>query len=206
MRILAVTVAASALVAAVSIARAANLEKPYQLLAGDQPLDVGGIGYAAPFVGDFDVDGQLGLLEINPPAEHGSHGRSQFPLDLRRRQWKPLVGPSCGDAEARRRLTVQIAQNRRREIAEIRPCAARLREVGDTEDAGQPLPNGIPRRFGSEHHLDSSHQRANRPDVEIAHGTPDMAGQPRNEPWPVAALQRNLLIVDDDGSHGSGAV
>lgn len=45
-----------------SIVQAGDLEKPYQLLAGDKPIDVGGIGYAAPFVGDFDMDGHRDLL------------------------------------------------------------------------------------------------------------------------------------------------
>ena len=37
-----------------TIVQAGDLAKPYQLLAGDEPIDIGGIGYAAPFVGDFD--------------------------------------------------------------------------------------------------------------------------------------------------------
>jgi hypothetical protein len=45
-----------------SISQADDLAKPYQLLAGDEPMDVGGIGYAAPFVGDFDMDGRRDLL------------------------------------------------------------------------------------------------------------------------------------------------
>jgi hypothetical protein len=44
------------------ILQAGELAKPYQLLAGDQPIDIGGIGYAAPFVGDFNMDGRRDLL------------------------------------------------------------------------------------------------------------------------------------------------
>ena len=45
-----------------TIVQAGDLAKPYQLLAGDKPIDIGGIGYAAPFVGDFDMDGKRDLL------------------------------------------------------------------------------------------------------------------------------------------------
>jgi hypothetical protein len=44
------------------LAHAGELEKPFKLLAGGEPLDVGGIGYAAPFVGDFNMDGRRDLL------------------------------------------------------------------------------------------------------------------------------------------------
>ena len=54
--------AASLVVFSLAITQADELEKPFQLFAGDQPLDVGGIGYAAPFVGDFDLDGRRDLL------------------------------------------------------------------------------------------------------------------------------------------------
>ena len=45
-----------------TVVQAGELAKPYQLLAGDKPIDIGGIGYAAPFVGDFDMDGRRDLL------------------------------------------------------------------------------------------------------------------------------------------------
>ena len=54
--------AASLVVFSLAAIQADELEKPFQLLAGDQPLDIGGIGYAAPFVGDFDLDGRRDLL------------------------------------------------------------------------------------------------------------------------------------------------
>ena len=40
-----------------------ELEKPFRLLLADgTPLDVEGVGYATPFVGDFDGDGKRDLL------------------------------------------------------------------------------------------------------------------------------------------------
>jgi hypothetical protein len=54
------TVAACFLVA--GLVHAGDLQEPFQLMAGDEPIDVGGIGYAAPFVGDFNMDGRRDLL------------------------------------------------------------------------------------------------------------------------------------------------
>ncbi|MBW3542883.1 MAG: hypothetical protein KY476_21690 [Planctomycetes bacterium] len=39
-----------------------ELTPPVRVEAGGQPIDVGGIGYAAPFYGDFDGDGVSDLL------------------------------------------------------------------------------------------------------------------------------------------------
>jgi hypothetical protein len=62
MKVPATSLAACILLMIGSLARADELAKPFQVLAGDRPLDVGGIGYAAPFFGDFDMDGRRDLL------------------------------------------------------------------------------------------------------------------------------------------------
>lgn len=62
MRSLGTTLVASVVVMVAAISQADDLRKPYQLVAGEQPLDIGGIGYAAPFVGDFDMDGRRDLM------------------------------------------------------------------------------------------------------------------------------------------------
>lgn len=51
-----------AMLAAAVAANAGELASPVQLTAGGEPLDVGGVGYAAPFVADFDGDGVRDLL------------------------------------------------------------------------------------------------------------------------------------------------
>lgn len=43
-------------------AQAGELAAPVQVMADGKPLDVGGIGYAAPFMGDYDGDGVRDLL------------------------------------------------------------------------------------------------------------------------------------------------
>ena len=47
----------AALMAWVLPADAGELAAPIQVLADNQPLDVGGIGYAAPYMSDYDGDG-----------------------------------------------------------------------------------------------------------------------------------------------------
>lgn len=44
------------------VAQASELAVPVHVMADGQPLDVGGIGYAAPFMGDYDGDGVRDLL------------------------------------------------------------------------------------------------------------------------------------------------
>lgn len=44
------------------VAEAGELAAPVHVMADGQPLDVGGIGYAAPFMGDYDGDGVRDLL------------------------------------------------------------------------------------------------------------------------------------------------
>lgn len=39
-----------------------ELKPPVRIEAGGKPIDTGGIGYAAPFYGDFDGDGVRDLL------------------------------------------------------------------------------------------------------------------------------------------------
>jgi hypothetical protein len=57
--------AAAAAVSCGSSAQAANdaeLEPPVQVEVAGEPLDTGGVGYAAPFYADFDGDGVKDLL------------------------------------------------------------------------------------------------------------------------------------------------
>ena len=45
-----------------SNAGAQELAKPVRLEAGGQPINIGGVGHAAPFLADIDGDGKLHLL------------------------------------------------------------------------------------------------------------------------------------------------
>ncbi|MHC4404329.1 MAG: hypothetical protein ACYTG0_32140 [Planctomycetota bacterium] len=62
MRVLGVFLAAALLAAWATVAEADQLAAPVQLESGGKTLDVGGIGYAAPFMGDYDGDGVRDLL------------------------------------------------------------------------------------------------------------------------------------------------
>lgn len=80
---------ASILLMVGSVSQAGDLAKPYQLMAGSHPLDVGGIGYAAPFVGDFDNDGRRDLLvgqfregKLRIFLNHGTNEEPEFGEDF----------------------------------------------------------------------------------------------------------------------------
>jgi hypothetical protein len=62
MRVRWVLLSGAILAALAMAAGAGQLAPPVQVLADGQPLDVGGIGYAAPFLGDYDGDGVRDLL------------------------------------------------------------------------------------------------------------------------------------------------
>ena len=62
MRVILLTMVVGAISLIASTVQSGELAKPYQLMAGEQPLDIGGIGYAAPFIGDFNMDGRRDLL------------------------------------------------------------------------------------------------------------------------------------------------
>jgi len=57
-RVLAFVTAVSAILVAVG----SELEPPMNVQAGGKPIDVEGVGYAAPFYSDFDGDGIHDLL------------------------------------------------------------------------------------------------------------------------------------------------
>jgi hypothetical protein len=56
------TAAALALAIAAPSAHSQELAKPVRIAAGGQPIDIGGVGHAAPFLADLDGDGKLHLL------------------------------------------------------------------------------------------------------------------------------------------------
>ena len=95
-------------------------------------------------------------------------------------------------------------------------CLAQLKEVLREHPGSQPvlvhldstilrLPdefrvdetNGL----RAEHQLDAPHQGADGSHVEIGDRPAQIAHEAPHEPGPVLALERNLLVVDDDGCH-----
>ena len=59
---LAAALPAALLASPLNAADRGELAPPVRVMVAGKPLDVGGVGYAAPFVGDFDGDGVNDLL------------------------------------------------------------------------------------------------------------------------------------------------
>jgi hypothetical protein len=66
-------------------AEPSELAPPVKVMVAGKPLDVGGVGYAAPFYGDFDGDGVNDLLvgqfsegKLRIYRNEGSNARPRF--------------------------------------------------------------------------------------------------------------------------------
>jgi hypothetical protein len=73
------------LLASPAAADRAELAPPFKVQVAGKTLDVGGVGYAAPFVGDFDGDGVNDLLvgqfaggKLRIYRNEGSNARPKF--------------------------------------------------------------------------------------------------------------------------------
>ena len=71
----------------------------------------------------------------------------------------------------------------------------------DPEYPPETILYGAPVRVRLELDLDPSHQDANFPHSEIRRRLAQIPHQPRDEVRTVVALERDLLVVDDDRSH-----
>ena len=92
----------------------------------------------------FDMNGQLGVVEIDLPAARFLDPPADLALDLRRGQGKPLVGPAHRDAKRPRVLRAEIAQDLGGDGVDIERCPSRAREVAGAKDLGQPIAHASP--------------------------------------------------------------
>jgi hypothetical protein len=76
--------ALASLVLTASAQSSPELQRPFKVLCGDEPIDTD-IGHAAPFVGDLDGDGLLDLLvgqfgqgQLRIYKNAGSKGKPKF--------------------------------------------------------------------------------------------------------------------------------
>ena len=82
----------------------------------------------------LDVDGQLGVVEIDVPAARFLDPAADLALDLRRGQGKPLVRPAHRDAERLGVLRPEIAQDLGGNGVDVERRPSRAREVPGAED------------------------------------------------------------------------
>ena len=151
----------------------------------------------------LDVHDELRMLEIDPPAARRLDAAADLALDLRRRQRKPLVGPPRRDAEAGAGAILPRSRRTSRAIAsEIEPGASRrARSWRSRTCAGRA--RRPPRAHArAELDLDAPHQRAHRLHTSRSDtASPQVAHETGEEPRTVLSLERDLLVVDDDGAH-----
>jgi hypothetical protein len=151
----------------------------------------------------FEMDGQLGMREVDRPAAGLLDPATHLALDFRRGERKPLVRAPRRDPERPALLIAEILQDVRRHRLDLQRRAPRFREVADPEHPRQPLAHHVPAGVRPQHQLDSPHQRPHRSHVEISGRRAQVANQLGDEPRAVLALEGDLLVVHDYGFHES---
>ena len=149
----------------------------------------------------LDVDDELGVAEVDPPAARFLDASADLALNLRRGERKPLVGPPRGHAKAAACAIAEVAKDRGAQQLDVGRTRSRVREVGDAEHMADSFADLVAARERTEHDFDPSHQRANARHLQVRQGTTDVAHEPAQEPGTVLPLEGNLLIVDDNGVH-----
>ena len=140
-------------------------------------------------------------VEVDPPPLGRLDAAPQVPLDLRRRQGKPLVGAPGRHPEAVRLDPVELGEHGVRDGVEVAGGGDRPQEVGDAGHAGEPLAHLGPVAVRRVLQLEAAHQGAHPDPVDPGHRGPDVGEEPLDEPRAVASLEGDLLIVDDDRGH-----
>ena len=140
-----------------------------------------------------------GFAEIDVPAARLLDAAADLALDLRRRQRKPLVGAARRDAErSRLQSGVEVAQDLGGDRVDVERRPAGPGEVGDAEDTrrgdrgprSQSAPSASTTSMRPMSGRTSRTPRSRGRLAQVAH-------QPRDEPRPVLALQRDFLVVND---------
>ncbi len=76
------------------------------------------------------------------------------------------------------------------------------REIGDAEDACEPLAHCLIACLFGEDDPNSTAQTLDAFRTEVLHGRTDIVNEPLLEEVAVTALQRKLVIVDNGAAHG----
>src|ERR1051325_6281071 len=150
---------------------------------------------------DLDIDRHLGVFQIHARAGPCFHGGPEDPVDLRRSQRKALVRPARLDAKRRETPPVDAAENTLAQRVDVGRDALDEREVRDAEDSADAARDLFAPGIVAEREQDARLQRLRFLDSEAAQRRYEVALQKVDEVRPVAFLQRDLVIADQDGMH-----
>ncbi len=150
---------------------------------------------------ELDTDRERPAVEIHLPAARLLDAPAEFPLDLRRRHRQVLHRAAHADAEAGGVDARQVGQQGVAHRGHVGRHVGRLREVGHAEDVQEAIADLRVVGLGLEHHLDAPHQRPHVAHAEIRSHPANVPHELADEVRPVAALEGDFLIVDDDGIH-----
>src|SRR5687768_10402560 len=155
---------------------------------------------------DLDANDKCGVRQIHRPAACVLHTTPDDAFELGRRHGKRLVGSTHGHSKVRNTVGRQMLDDRRRNGFDVRRDAASKSKVGKPECSTETIAHLGPLGLLSEHDLDSTHRHANRADVQIGKQRTQVAEQPMNEPGTVLSLERDFLVMRDDGKHMDDSV
>ena len=142
-------------------------------------------------------EGELGVLETDGDARGHVDGRAQLALDLGRGEGESLERPPCPHAERGGTTGGHRGRGLAREGVESHRHFVRAREVRHPEQVAQP-----PLRFRPGHVVGEIDAQAAGQDVntatQIGQEPAGVPAQPVHEDGTVAALQRDLVVAEDD--------
>jgi hypothetical protein len=148
---------------------------------------------------DLRVDRALGPSEVDGPSGGVLHAPADHTLDLGRRHGKPLVRAASGDAKPARGQTGNTGDDGVREGVEIGGRVRGAREVADPGQAREPVAHVRPLGPRAEAHFNPAHDRPHLGHAQVLQRRANRAHERVDEPRPVAALEPEFLVVDDDG-------
>ena len=137
------------------------------------------------------------IAQVDVPAARLLDAPADLALDFGRGHRKPLVRAPHRDAEGARIFRIEIAQDLGSDGVDVERRLPGAGEVPGAKDLRQSIAHPGPVGAVAEHDLDTPLERAHLPDIEVGGRLADVPDEPRHEPGPVPALERDLLIVDD---------
>src|SRR5262245_53213973 len=141
------------------------------------------------------------MLEVDARTAACLDCRADDAADLRRGKRKALIGAFCTHREAGEASSVGDFCGARADVVDVALRAPRQRVVGDAAYPPQAAADLIPIGVRGEVDDDASWHRPYALDAGAPQAAADVVDQLADERRAVAALQRDLVIVDDDSVH-----